>query len=1161
MSLQRIGKWYDPSDDYSPFPSPFTPAIGAAFTAFESDDMRVGLLGDLSFPAVQNVRVLIGGNATYRDFLTLETAFRLDFKEMFDDDVPMRTPVPSFGIALSFKTDLKQQDGIIAEQGWNSSEVRARAAAAPLQNNVWGFGVGATAFLGVIDTNPPAMNVSYPDMRYLSPNHDGRSDDLTVPISITDERYVKGYRFVIQDESGNVIREIRNKDERPENEGFKNIMDRLTAVKSGISIPEVIRWDGTTDGGQAADDGSYSFFLESWDDNGNISRTQAKRLEIDTAPPEVTVRVRNEADLIFSPNNDGNKDTLPLEQTGSAEDLWKGEIVDSAGRTVRTFSWRDGTPLDVSWDGKNDQGVLVPDGVYAYRMMSTDRAENGVATGIDNIIIDTEPTPIKLAIDTSWFSPNADGRQDTVEFSLGIPVREGIDRWTLTVSDARGRAVRTYSGSGNPAKVVAFDGKDDRGAVLPEGAYRGGLQVVYRNGNNPKEESPSFTLDITAPVASITSTDSIFSPNGDGNKDSIVFYQETSMEDGWTGEIRDDRQNAVRTFTWRQAVEGQLVWDGRGQDGRIMQDGPYSYRLFTHDRAGNRGESKPVVFRLNTEETPVLISAEYTAFSPNGDGTKDRINLLPQLKVGQGIASWELRIQDSGSQTVRTITGRGAPGTSFTWDGMIGPGRRAPDGTYRADLTVTYENGNQPRATSAPFVLDTALPEATVSATYTLFSPDGDGKKDNITFAVSTSTEALWEGRILNAKNEPVRTVYWKDTVRSHAWDGTDEAGNRVADGTYRFVLSSRDEAGNLTEKSVEGIVVDTRPTRLFATVDKKGFSPNSDGFADDIAFALYVNLPDGIEGWQLQILHEDGTAVKRFSGPGSSIPKEIRWDGKEERGSVREGSFTGVFTVTYAKGNQPEARTTPFLLDVTAPEVNVGLQPKPFSPDNDGVDDEIYFSMNVKDRSDIRDWNLIIRDPVGNFFNEFYGTGAPGETIIWDGRSSDGELVQAAEDYPFEIKVTDSLGNSVTRKGVIPVDVLVIRDGDRLKIRISSITFAPNSPEFVTNDPEQSAKNLRILRRLAEILNKYDRYRIRIEGHAVRIYWDQPARGEREEREELQPLSEARANTVRKALTDLGVDGSRIQVLGMGGKEPVVPHGDLENRWKNRRVEFILIR
>jgi outer membrane protein OmpA-like peptidoglycan-associated protein len=47
----------------------------------------------------------------------------------------------------------------------------------------------------------------------------------------------------------------------------------------------------------------------------------------------------------------------------------------------------------------------------------------------------------------------------------------------------------------------------------------------------------------------------------------------------------------------------------------------------------------------------------------------------------------------------------------------------------------------------------------------------------------------------------------------------------------------------------------------------------------------------------------------------------------------------------------------------------------------------------------------------------------------------------------------------------------------------------------------------------------------------------------------------------VKAALVERGMSDDRISTLGRGGRDPVVPHTDLENRWKNRRVEFILIR
>ncbi|MFW5769419.1 MAG: OmpA family protein, partial [Spirochaetota bacterium] len=266
-------------------------------------------------------------------------------------------------------------------------------------------------------------------------------------------------------------------------------------------------------------------------------------------------------------------------------------------------------------------------------------------------------------------------------------------------------------------------------------------------------------------------------------------------------------------------------------------------------------------------------------------------------------------------------------------------------------------------------------------------------------------------------------------------------------------------------------------------------------------------------------------------------------------------------FTVVYAKGNRPTVESKSFFVDITGPEFDITMEPKPFSPDNDGVDDELNISMEVSELSEVDSWSLTILDPTRKPFYTFAGKGRPAENLNWEGLSKEGELVQAAEDYPWTLEARDIFGNVSEKKGTIPVDVLVIREGDRLKIRISSITFEPNSPRLVIDDSETGQKNQRVLERLAEILNKFKNYSIRIEGHAVSVYWSDTARAEEEEEEDLKPLSLARADAVKESLVERGVDAKRITSAGLGGRDPIVPHGDLENRWKNRRVEFILIR
>jgi len=53
--------------------------------------------------------------------------------------------------------------------------------------------------------------------------------------------------------------------------------------------------------------------------------------------------------------------------------------------------------------------------------------------------------------------------------------------------------------------------------------------------------------------------------------------------------------------------------------------------------------------------------------------------------------------------------------------------------------------------------------------------------------------------------------------------------------------------------------------------------------------------------------------------------------------------------------------------------------------------------------------------------------------------------------------------------------------------------------------------------------------------------------------------LSQARANTVVKALVDSGLEASRFKALGLGESMPTVSNSTDENRARNRRVEFLL--
>jgi flagellar motor protein MotB len=251
--------------------------------------------------------------------------------------------------------------------------------------------------------------------------------------------------------------------------------------------------------------------------------------------------------------------------------------------------------------------------------------------------------------------------------------------------------------------------------------------------------------------------------------------------------------------------------------------------------------------------------------------------------------------------------------------------------------------------------------------------------------------------------------------------------------------------------------------------------------------------------------------------------------------------------------------------VDVSPPVLTVTLSPQPFSPDGDGVDDELTVTIGVQSATPISSWHIEIREPEPPYllFSEWSGEGDPPKSLVWDGLSSDGELVQSASTYHFGLVVSNQYA-SETYQGTINVDVLVRREGEILRVIVPSIVFAPNAGDFKGLDQERMANNDRILRRIAEVLDKFGTYRVKVEGHANPT----TAPGTRARTQEetgtrtvigLQPLSQRRAQAVLDYLTNLGVDHDRLTAIGVGSAHTVVEFADKDNWWKNRRVEFIL--
>ncbi|MCQ2576476.1 MAG: OmpA family protein [Treponema sp.] len=1029
----------------------------------------------------------------------------------------------------------------------------------------------------------------YAAPKYISPNNDGVKDELVIPLNISDKRYVQGWSLVIMSQDKTVVRTIGNKVALPEKIGFKSFFKQLVTPKQGVTIPESITWNGAMNNGETAPDGIYYYYITATDDNGNVGKTKEYTVVVDTTHPAIELSAP--ADKTFG---EGAKAAIKFQQTGSVEDEWTGVFKNAEGTVVRTYKWTNAEPADFSWYGTNDNEAQVADGVYTYEITATDRAGNKSAeTVVTNIIYSADKPATNIYIEGSkYFSPKTNSPLQNVTFSLTIPVpdeRTGnkLTEWEVGILNKSGALVKSYNMTKDgdiPPSSIVFDGCGDNGLVLADGEYQAYVTAKYLNGYVPaKISSPIFVVDTEAPVAQINMSGSgkevVF---GGKDKADVVFplsiHSDGSPVPSWKAEIiSEDGTKVVKTYDMGEYPPESLSWNGITDQGKIAENGVYTLVVSATDLAGNAGGGKSSKnVKLDTTEAQLILTMSDMAFSPKNVKTKNTVTFTPVTQT-KDVKHYDFIVRNDKGETVYSKSEDRKLPVNFNWDGKNNDKTYCDDGLYSAALKIEAENGSKADASTQLFTLDSKAPFLSVETPWLDFSPDGDGNQDVIPLKISDCTnEKLWTAEVRDAKDKSVKKFSWNGVKSELSWDGTDESGNFAADGKYSILIYSTDEAGNSFTKEVENINLDKRETKLYLTAEYEGISPNDDGVLDTQKFEIKTTVSDGLKSWNFKVTTENGTSVySRSDKEDGNLPAQFIWNGADADGNACEGTFVGTLRVEYKKGNVVTAVSSPFICTATAPVVSVQTAPEYFSPDNDGIDDDLFIKLTGSSKAKIKNWSFVIKDPKGKVFWKTEGKNQITERMIWDGLSNvqkdvngNAERVQSAMDYPYVFTVSDNLGMTSIVEGVIPVDVLVIREGRVLKMAVPSIIFESDAANFQTANAKlteaQVKKNLDILNRIAEILKKFPDYKVTIQGHANRIsdnVDEETVDNLRVWGRALQPLSKERADAIKDYLKKKGVNANNVTTEGMGGTKPVVDPKDSDNNWKNRRVEFILVK
>ena len=386
--------------------------------------------------------------------------------------------------------------------------------------------------------------------------------------------------------------------------------------------------------------------------------------------------------------------------------------------------------------------------------------------------------------------------------------------WSIAISD-RARTIRTIRGGATELpESISWDNRDSPAISRPKDPYEAVFAVDYGGAYRPSlAKSGPFSLVTTPPRGSVTHDppDAVLAKLGPETPVTLTVEAESPLARiaRWTLGIVDGKGETVASFRadW---PDHKIVWDGASVvDRALAPGGAYTLVAEVRDEYGNVGELKGslAIEARPAPITPFGIQALSAGFAPTGDGTFPMEGLAFGIGDPASVVSWKVDIADDSGNVARTFAGavKSAP-ARLSWDGREANGEFAPEGLYKAVLTVDRGIYSSPMiAESKDFALDMNPPVGTMALSTDLFSPEGDGKNDTMTIVLDGSSKlpriVSWSMTINDPGDNAFTSREGSWPAGPIIWDGRSARGDLVESASvYSIDFRLRDEFGKVGE-------------------------------------------------------------------------------------------------------------------------------------------------------------------------------------------------------------------------------------------------------------------------------------------------------------------------------------------------------------------------
>jgi thermitase len=492
--------------------------------------------------------------------------------------------------------------------------------------------------------------------------------------------------------------------------------------------------------------------------------------------------------------------------------------------------------------------------------------------------------------------------------------------------------------------------------------------------------------------------------------------------------LNDDISPEVRSTHFVCTTEGEWRVNVRALNGTAYRDSDGG-----SDMGDPQDQSRQI--RLICDLYPPKIYDFFTSsryFSPDNSGNIEATFKVSNtksdkiFKLNASVHNWDGTLIKTLLDADDVAIGK----YDISWDGKTENGTQVPDGKYKFVIKAMNENGNY-GVNEQEIFIDTTKPQVVNTLlSSNMINPTSGYMNNMINFKykiIDTSPDITEQLNIFTLAGARIKTYERSGTpgIYYETWDGRDEINNIVSDGQYKYEITAKDIAGNISDP-IEGEIIAIKNPTVLVNVSPTMFSPNNDGYIDSTTISYnidYYGQPiTGESQIIINIYDQSGTKCYFYSDTKPQGSYAHVWNGESMYGgTVPDGVYTADINVSDPLGTKYNYQTI-ILVDSSPPTISdftleVGGQYRSeFNPYKDNgitmefsVDDlSLSFPLPLSLITSVEVWNGSTKIATIMSTQENMSSS---KNIIWTGLNDLNDYVNEGQ-YQIKVSSVDFMNN-----------------------------------------------------------------------------------------------------------------------------------------------------